>query len=304
VSIVCTFVFLLGGISPVTKDLALYRVNVTLIADGLIKLSPNNTRGLADLRHPNLPTYWYWGASGVCDVTPKNATRCRRSFPATQNVVKVVEESLRDNLGSDQEDAIRDFVTSWDVAVNSIPSALLVDKQATYAAKSKASVALAILSLVFSFVLLVVFLTFGDDDGYGALVALSVGNAMIAIGGGVLATLSMNDGVHGVVDTGEHGGAGIILLFVGAALPILRALGLWTCGPSRSKESSNPGSVDQGSAKPAPFRNDHKLSSSEGWNRRRDGEDDDRFKRLSKHGIGFLGENQVSPSTVLSTFEF
>jgi len=297
VSIVCTFVFLLGGISPATKDLALYRVNVTLLADGLVKLSPpNNTRGLANLRHPDLPTYWYWGASGICDVTPKNATRCRRSFPATQNIVKVVEESLRDTLGSDQEYVIRDFVASWDVMVNSIPSELLVDKQATYSAKSKASVALAILSLVFSFVLLAMFLTLGDDDGYSPLIALSVGNAMIAMGGGVLATLSMNDGVHGLVDTGEHGGAGIILLFVGAALSILHALELWTCGPSRSKESSNPGRVEQGSSKPAPFRNDHELSSSEGWNRKRGDEDDDRFKRLSKHEIGFLGENQVRAS--------
>ncbi|KAK0744057.1 hypothetical protein B0T18DRAFT_392720 [Schizothecium vesticola] len=262
-SIVCTFVFLLGGISPATKDLALYRVNVTLLADGLVKLSPNNTRGLADLRHPELPTYWYWGASGICDVTPKSATRCRRSFPATQNIVKVVEESLRNTLSSDQEDVIRDFVASWDVMVNSIPSELLVDKQATYAAKSKASVALAILSLVFSFVLLVVFLTLGDDDGYGPLIALSVA-----------------------------WGAGIILLFVGAALSILWALGLWTCGPSRPKESSNPRRVEQESSKPAPFRNDHELSSSERWNRG-DDENDDRFKRLSKHGIGFLGENQV-----------
>lgn len=290
VSIVCTFVFLLGGISPATKDLALYRVNVTLLADGLVKLSPNSTLGLADLRHLDLPTYWYWGASGICDVTPKNATRCRRSFPATQNIVKVVEESLRDTLGSDQENVIQDFVTSWNVTLNSIPPDLLVDKQATYAAKSKASVALAILSLVFSLVLLVLFLLLGDD---GPLVALSVGNAMIAMGGGVLATLSMNDGVHGVVDTGEHGGAGIILLFVGAALSILFAVWLWTCGPSRSEEPSNPGRMEQGSGKSAPFRNDHELSSSEGCNRRHDQDEDDRFKRLSKHGIGYLGEKQA-----------
>lgn len=296
-SIVCTFVFLLGGISPATKDLALYRVNVTLLADGLVKLSPNSTRGLADLRHPDLPTHWYWGASGICDVTPKNTTRCRRSFPATQDIVKVAEESLRDTLGGDQEDVIRDFVTSWNVTVNSIPSDLLVDKQATYAAKSKASVALAILSLVFSFVLLVLFLLLGDDDGYSPLVPLSVGNAMIAMGGGVLATLSMNDGVHGVVDTGEHGGAGIILLFVGAALSILWAVWLWTCRPSRSA-ASNSGRAEAGSGKPVPFRNDHELSSSEGWNRRRDEEDDDRFKRLSKHGIGYLGEKQVRLSNL------
>lgn len=295
-SIVCTFVFLLGGISTATKDLALYRVNVTLLADGLVKLSTNSTRGLADLRHPDLPTYWYWGASGICDVTPKSATRCRRSFPATQDIVKVVEESLRDTLSSDQENVIKDFVTSWNVTVNSIPSDLLVDKQATYAAKSKASVALAILSLVFSLVLLVLFLLLGDDDG--PLVALSVGNAMISMGGGVLAALSMNDGVHGVVDTGEHGGAGIILLFVGGALSILFAVWLWTCGPSRSEEPSNPGRMEQGSGKSAPFRNDHELSSSEGWNRRRGEEDDDQFKRLSKHGIGYLGEKQVRPSNL------
>ena len=63
-SLIANLVFLIGCISPATKDICLYRVNVTLLALGLQKLALTDGGNGTELRHPDLPTYWYWGMSG------------------------------------------------------------------------------------------------------------------------------------------------------------------------------------------------------------------------------------------------
>lgn len=46
-------------------------------------------------------------------------------------------------------------------------------------------------------------------------------SSLIAVAAGILATLSMNNGVHGVVDTGEHEGPAVLVLFVAAGLRVI-----------------------------------------------------------------------------------
>ena len=65
VALVANFVFLLGCISPATQELGIYRINVTVLANGLQQLAFNNSRDASDLLHPGLPMYWYWGMSGT-----------------------------------------------------------------------------------------------------------------------------------------------------------------------------------------------------------------------------------------------
>jgi hypothetical protein len=71
VSLIGRFVFLLGCISPNTRDIGIYRINATQLAEELQKLAFNDTRNVADLLGPGLPTYWHWGMSGrptPCDL--------------------------------------------------------------------------------------------------------------------------------------------------------------------------------------------------------------------------------------------
>lgn len=58
---------LIGCISPTVKDIALYRVNVTLVANELHTLANLDSRNKTNVpRSSELPTYWYWGFSGAC----------------------------------------------------------------------------------------------------------------------------------------------------------------------------------------------------------------------------------------------
>lgn len=234
VSLVTNCVFLIGCMVPGTVDLALYRVKVAVLAEGLPALALNGNQ--PQLLHPELPTYWYWGMAGVCDVyDSKSETRCRRQFPPTGNLITIVEESLRDRLGSGQETLINSIVSDWDATLNSIDSSKLRDKEAKFTSESKASAALAILAMI---------LEAGIPFLALASLKLTCGasffTAMVSVGAGVLAIFSMNDGVHGVVDTHEHGGLGIILLFVGAALRLgsTTILAFYCCVvPRRSDDS-------------------------------------------------------------------
>ncbi|KAK3385783.1 hypothetical protein B0H63DRAFT_510493 [Podospora didyma] len=238
--LVANFVFMLGCISPGTKDLALYRVNATELAVGLQKLAFNDSRPADELLHPDLPVHWYWGMSAIpqfqlnltpsfhciCDIyATKDETRCRRTFPPTQNILTIVEESLRDRLGSNQEQAIRNVVSTWNSTLNNISPSMLRDKEAKFAAQSKASAALVIIAVVFDFAILILALAFLSGRVDPRVYLAPFASGLLAVGAGTLAVLSMNDGVHGAVPSGENGGAGIIILFVGAALSLISCIG-------------------------------------------------------------------------------
>ena len=231
--------FLVGCISRGTVPLCLYRVKVAVLAEGLQKLAFNSTQNVPELLHPELPTYWYWGMSGVCDVyDSKHETRCRRQFPPTNNLITIVEESLRDGLGSGQESLVNNIVSSWNATLSNISPSKLRDKEAKFTAESKAAAALALLAIILDGAVLLLGLLLGKYPTLPYLAAFF--GAMISIGAGTLATYSMYDGVHGVVETGEHGGLGIIILFVGAALRIFSSI-IGPCCRSQSKGDTEGG---------------------------------------------------------------
>ncbi|KAK4097258.1 hypothetical protein N658DRAFT_561920 [Parathielavia hyrcaniae] len=220
-SLTANIVFLIGGMTPTTKDIALYRVNVTLLADGLQKLALLDSGHAADLPRAELPTYWYWGMSGICDVFQETGkTRCRRAFPPTQNLLGVLEESLRDRLSSDQEQLTNDTVASWRTALDNIDPSRLVDKEAKYAGQLKASVALAILACILNCATpLLAWWLLRRSTTWPSYI-LSLVSHVIAIVAGALALLAMRDGMHPLLDTSEHAGLAILVLFVGAGLPL------------------------------------------------------------------------------------
>lgn len=236
-SIAANCASLIGCMSPGLVNLALYRVKVAVLAGGLQRLASNNSQNAPELLHPELPTYWYWGTSGVCDVYSNGETRCRHQFPPTNGLITIVEESLRDRLGSAQEPLVNDIVSSWNATLNNIDPSKLRNKEAKFTAESKAAVALAILAIILDGVISLLALLLG---GSCSLYSASFFSALISIGAATLSTYSMYDGVHGVVETGEHGGLGIILVFVGAALRILSSIP-GPCCRSRSKRDVEGG---------------------------------------------------------------
>ncbi|KAK3329148.1 hypothetical protein B0H66DRAFT_526539 [Apodospora peruviana] len=234
--------------SPATRELAIYRVNVTQLAEELLKLddSNNNTHDISDLVHPQLPNFWYYGMSGICDVY-SNSTRlsapgpsqCRHAFPPTQNLLAVVEDSLRESLdsnGTNQEKVITAVLSAWNDTLSGIPSSKLRDKEAKVAVQGKASAALAVLCLLFDFVSFGIasFLEYPDyHHGRTAIGVVSLCSAVMAIAAGVCAILSMNEGIHGIVSGAGNVSGSLLVLFISAVLKVL-AVGL--CLPPRPRK--------------------------------------------------------------------
>ena len=242
VSLAANCGFLAGCISRGAVTLCLYRVKVAVLAEGLQKLAYNGTQNVPELLHPELPTYWYWGMSGVCDVyDSKDETRCRRQFPPTNNLITIVEEFLRDGLGSGQESLVNNIVSSWNTTLNNISPSKLRDKEAKFTAENKAGAALALLAIFLDGAVLLLGLLLGEYPTLPYVAAFF--SAMISVGAGTLATYSMYDGVHGVIDTGEHGGLGIILLFVGVALRIFSSIIGLCCRSHRDPRGDTEGGL-------------------------------------------------------------
>ncbi|KAK4183500.1 hypothetical protein QBC35DRAFT_393751, partial [Podospora australis] len=219
VSLIANVCFLIGCISPaLARDVtSVYRMNVTFLAEGLQKQAFGDARNVTNLLHPVLPTYWHWGMSGICDTYyNNNATRCRRAFPPTQNILTIVEETLRDHLDGDQEQVISGIVSSWNETLSNLDPSVLRDKESQYGGVAKASVALAIIAIIHDCFIPVVYLV----TSTGGRIA-SVGSSLLSIAAGTLAVQFMHDGVHGAVDTGENAGGSVIFLFIAAALRIL-----------------------------------------------------------------------------------
>jgi hypothetical protein len=116
-------------------------------------------------------------------------------------------------------------VSSWNATLNNINPDRLVANEARVAAQTKASAALVIVAIILDAAspLIALCLLNGTKKRQSYIVpSLS---SLIAIAAGTLAVLSMRDGVHGILDTSEHGGPAIIILFVGAGLRLLSCAG-------------------------------------------------------------------------------
>ncbi|KAK0613895.1 hypothetical protein B0T14DRAFT_499285 [Immersiella caudata] len=152
-SLATNFVFLPGCISPPAVNLALHRVNVELVVIAVRTSAFNNTKNAPKLMHPALPVYWYFGSSGICDVSESETPiRCRREFPPTSDLVTLVKDSLRDSgqVDEKQADAI---ASSWETAIDALDPSLYRDKQPRANSQSKASVAFTILAVMLDLIL-------------------------------------------------------------------------------------------------------------------------------------------------------
>ena len=234
---------LVGDISPRTTALSLYRVNVTLLAEGLQNLAvQDGGQSGPTLLHPDLPTYWYWGMSGICDVyisRTKTDTQCRRRFPPTNDLLSIVEASVRDHSGGDPSGV----VSAWNTTLSSLNPSRLSDKRGSFVSFTKASAALLVLAAIFDvFSPLVGLIVFGNNKSYFAPYAMPFFAAVLAIIAGTLATLAMPQGVFGVARSGENGGAGIIIVFVGAAMRLgSSVMGICCCnGVEKDNDTWQP----------------------------------------------------------------
>ncbi|KAK3897052.1 hypothetical protein C8A05DRAFT_20103, partial [Staphylotrichum tortipilum] len=232
---------LVGGITPRTADLCLYRVKVAVLAEGLQKLAvEDGGQPGASLLHPDLPVYWYWGMSGICDTyASKSETRCRRHFPPTDDLLSIVEASVRDRSGGNPSGV----VSAWNATLSSLNPSRLRDKHSKFVSLTKASAALVVLAAIFDVLspLVGALIVFSSNKNHTAPYVLPFAAATFAIIAGALATCAMNEGVHRVVRTGEHGGPGIIMVFVGAALRFgSSTLGCCLCsGVGREKKQED-----------------------------------------------------------------
>ncbi|KAK0701219.1 hypothetical protein B0T21DRAFT_353802 [Apiosordaria backusii] len=225
VSLVANFLFFFSCVSPAVKDLALYQVNVALLAEELHSQAFNETgSAAADLLHPNLPSYWYGGISGICDIysEERHKTHCRRAFLPTQNILTIVEDSLRSFVDDNaQERSINKVLVSWNSTLTRLDSSVLRDKEAKSVALIKASAALIIVAIVLDIVFLFWSLF---DTATRSVYFLSAMSGLIAITAGTLATLSVHYGMHAAVNKRGYVAPVTIVVFVAAALQVLTSL--------------------------------------------------------------------------------
>ncbi|KAM7201228.1 hypothetical protein V8F20_004974 [Naviculisporaceae sp. PSN 640] len=229
VSIAATIASLIGGMNPGIKDLGLYRLNVTLFANSLQEVvastNKSNTANL-NLGLSHLPTYWWWGMSGLCDIyidaqADISPNKCHAQFPVTKDLLTIVTESLT-GLNNITEKETKSIISSWETILATIPSSMIADKHPKYVSNIQASAGIAILSIIINVAVPVGVFFLDKQNRRTWLLPLVPGFVMILAG--VLATQSMYNSPKDAVDTGEHGGGGIIILFVGAALSLGSAL--------------------------------------------------------------------------------
>ncbi|KAH6615965.1 hypothetical protein B0J18DRAFT_293451 [Chaetomium sp. MPI-SDFR-AT-0129] len=201
--------------------------------------------------------------SGICDVFETTGeTRCRKAFPPTQNLLTILRESLEGNKNKKQP--TEDIIASWNTTLSNINYSRLREKEGTLELESKASAALAIIAIILDLITPFVAVSLRRASKPSLPYLLPLFSGLIAGAAGVLAVMSMKSGIHDLANNGEHGGAAIIVLFVGAALRIL------SCGGAA--RNPHPATDDVASAEerlqppPGVPRND--------W-------------------IGFLGENYI-----------
>jgi hypothetical protein len=215
--------------------------------------------------------------TGICDVFETTGEkRCRRAFPPTNNLLGILEGSLTDRLGNDPEQ-LANVLSSWNATLNTISPDRLAAKEAKFAAQLKASGALAILAIILDFATPFLALCLKHRQRY----ILPLISSVIAFAAGALAAVTMSDGIHGVVETSEHGGPAIMILFVGAALRLLSSAGA-CCDSSRKNNNADR---DSESA-----RADHELAPKPGMGLAGQPE----TSQARKRQIGFGGEKHVA----------
>ncbi|KAL2117512.1 hypothetical protein VTJ04DRAFT_7172 [Mycothermus thermophilus] len=137
---------------------ALYSVNVTALAGRLqAEALPVHGRNIALLIIPEMPTYWRFGLSGICDDFPTtNRTYCHRGFPPPRDLftlatktIHAINETTEKGLDPKSMNVV---LTSWNETLSSLPSfSRLATDQKTIDALMDASAAFAILAVISDF---------------------------------------------------------------------------------------------------------------------------------------------------------
>ncbi|KAM7185732.1 hypothetical protein V8F33_012242 [Rhypophila sp. PSN 637] len=223
-SLVANLIVLLGCISPSAKSLALYRINVaSLAAEMVTQKRRKDPHNVSDLVDGSLPTWWYWGMSGICDVDEiSGETRCHGAFPSTKTLLAVVEDSLRRGDQAVPLPAGSSIVlSSWTFATNNLSSSVLATKQSSFVWQGRASAYLVIIAIIIDFFCPLFAWLLTSSSPRIHPYSLPLFGGLIALGAGTFAILSMDNGPHGVESNGEYGAPGIIILFVNGALRLV-----------------------------------------------------------------------------------
>jgi len=192
--------------------------------------------------HPSLPQFWYFGYSGICDfftdsprISASGETKCRYGFPPDQNVLSVVEGSMRTALAAnesvtetDQEKVVKTVVSAWGEVLDEVPGSKLRDKESKVAAQNKAACALAILAALLDVTSWAIAIVLSEERIW-ILAAYLVAccSAIFAIAAGACAILSMNEGMHGVISGVGNVSGSLVFLFLGALFKVPAVTGLF-----------------------------------------------------------------------------
>ncbi|KAL1843017.1 hypothetical protein VTJ49DRAFT_3331 [Mycothermus thermophilus] len=258
-SVTANIVFLISCASTSLKDICLWRVNVERLAESLkdAAAADSGVEVAKPLIPPALPTYWYYGIDGICDVfetsTGDDEVYCRRGFLPSHNVLDVLDDSLRYNIrrqsqsqsqsrhdqGEQEEDEEATTVmASWKTALTNLnPSRTLIAKESTVNTLMRTSAGLVVASILFHFFSVALALT--SPSGSNAAAAAGAGwmfalASLVAMAGGICATQAMRLGAHGASGTGENAGPAVIIVLVGAAMSTVASWSL-LCFPGQKK---------------------------------------------------------------------
>ncbi|KAL1839371.1 hypothetical protein VTJ49DRAFT_1606 [Mycothermus thermophilus] len=99
-NLIWDLLFVLGCVGWRTANFMVHNVNVTHLAERLHEYALVDTgTDVTPIVIPELPEFWNFGISGICDnFTATREVYCRPTFAPTHHVLAVLEESLRDSL--------------------------------------------------------------------------------------------------------------------------------------------------------------------------------------------------------------
>ncbi|KAK0653990.1 hypothetical protein QBC41DRAFT_288115 [Cercophora samala] len=237
-SLAANFLFLLTCVSPTVQNLALYRVDVAHLAEDLHdrEFGRSKDDSQTDLLHPNLPTHWLWGISGVCDVYP-DKTHCRRGFLPTQDILTLVKHSLTRSPNHGTENRyINKVLAAWNRTLTHLDTPDQRKRAAKFDTLSKAGAALVIIAIILD-----MDMWFGPSYWWHSM-PYSFYSALlgsVAIGAGICLVVALPHGLHTAAAATETGPLAVIIVFIGGATRLIASLtGCWASHDGSSRFSS------------------------------------------------------------------
>lgn len=185
-------------------------------------------------------------------------------------------------------------MASWNATLSNLSPSRLASKEGVFASESKASAALAILAIALDFItilLAVCSMRRGSSSRWVSSAPLL--SALVTGAAGVLAFLSMRNGVPGATSTDEHMGPAVIILFVAAAVRAVSAAG---AGYDASVHTPRPppGRPPYSYDYPGDYETTQQWGETgQQWGVPPQGPPQQAFES-GNHALGFKGENHVT----------